>query len=249
MTKERNVTWSAGSPASAGEAEREMRAERILDAAAELLVAWGYRRVTIDEVARRAQVGKGTVYLHFRTKTVLFMTVLMRTQAETIERLLDLMAAEPATILPSRLARQLFVWVHEEPIIRAVVIGDNDTLGTLARDAMSVVGDVVERRVATLGAYFELLRDQGVLRTDSSLEQQIHAFTAVIMGFLTVDSVLPVGPIPLEAKADSIERTVHDAFETAGAGAEVATAAPEVIRYYRELLVHIRAAVDKQTHT
>ena len=33
------------------------REARILDAAGELLLIFGYRRVTIDDVARRAEVG------------------------------------------------------------------------------------------------------------------------------------------------------------------------------------------------
>ena len=43
----------------------EERAGRILDAAAELLLRWGYKRVSIEEIARHAGIGKGTVYLHF----------------------------------------------------------------------------------------------------------------------------------------------------------------------------------------
>jgi AcrR family transcriptional regulator len=38
---------------------------RLLDAAAELFVTQGYRKTSIDEIARRAGIGKGTVYLHF----------------------------------------------------------------------------------------------------------------------------------------------------------------------------------------
>ncbi|MFC3995450.1 TetR/AcrR family transcriptional regulator [Nocardiopsis sediminis] len=245
--KAQNVTRSETTPAPGSAAEREMRAERILDAAAELLIAWGYRRVTIDEVARRAQVGKGTVYLHFRTKTVLFLTVLMRKQSEMIERLLDLIDADPATILPSRIARILYGWVHEEPLIRAVVLGDPDTLGTLARDAMEVAGDVQERRVSALTFHFDLLRDRGVLRTDVSRDQQVHAYTAVVVGFLTIDPLLPLKPLSFEAKADSLALTVRNALETDVPSADLTAVAAEVGRYYRELAAHVRAAVDKQT--
>ena len=60
------------------------REARILDAAGELLLAFGYRRVTIDDVARRAGVGKGTVYLHWASKLELFATVLIRDAAEIV---------------------------------------------------------------------------------------------------------------------------------------------------------------------
>ena len=37
------------------------RGERILDAAADLVLRWGYKRVTIEDVAKQAGIGKGTV--------------------------------------------------------------------------------------------------------------------------------------------------------------------------------------------
>jgi hypothetical protein len=43
-------------------ADRQDRANRVLDTARELLLSWGYRRVTIDELSRRAGVGKGTIF-------------------------------------------------------------------------------------------------------------------------------------------------------------------------------------------
>ncbi len=60
------------------EIRNESRSQLVLDSAAELLVRWGYRRVTIDDVTAHAGIGKGTVYLHLRTKDALFLTVLLR---------------------------------------------------------------------------------------------------------------------------------------------------------------------------
>lgn len=39
----------------------ERKATGILNAAEQLFLQFGYRKVTIDEVARRAGVGKGTI--------------------------------------------------------------------------------------------------------------------------------------------------------------------------------------------
>jgi hypothetical protein len=43
--------------------ERKLREEHLLVAATTLLVRWGYRKTTIDDVAREAGVGKGIIYL------------------------------------------------------------------------------------------------------------------------------------------------------------------------------------------
>src|SRR5215207_7837924 len=45
----------------------EVRAA-ILDAADRLLARHGYKKMTVDELAREAGIGKGTVYLHFASK-------------------------------------------------------------------------------------------------------------------------------------------------------------------------------------
>ena len=59
-------------------AARTQRAEHILDTAAVLLVRWGYRKTTVDDVAREAGVAKGTIYLHWKDKNELFRAALMR---------------------------------------------------------------------------------------------------------------------------------------------------------------------------
>ena len=56
--------------------DRRQRADRILDTARELLLLWGYRRVTIDELARRAGVGKGTLFRHFGDRCGLMRALL-----------------------------------------------------------------------------------------------------------------------------------------------------------------------------
>ena len=81
------------------------RAQRVLDAAADLLVRWGFQRVTIDDVAHHAGIGKGTVYLHFPSKEALFLTVLLRTHHTLVNALADRMEADPAAALPSQLVR------------------------------------------------------------------------------------------------------------------------------------------------
>ncbi|MFD0659485.1 TetR/AcrR family transcriptional regulator [Thermocatellispora tengchongensis] len=173
--------------------ERDLRAERILDAAGELLIAWGYRRVTIEDVARRAGIGKGTVYLHFSTKEVLFITVLMRAQARMMGVILDEMRADPAAVLPSRMATAGYLRVREEPLLRALLTGDMETLGTLARTAPAGVAEVYEMRLRTLREYFALLRRHGLVRADQPAEAQVQAYMSVLLGFLTAEPFLPPG--------------------------------------------------------
>jgi AcrR family transcriptional regulator len=55
--------------------------EAVLDAAEALLARHGYRKATMEAVARQAGLGKGTAYLHFANKQEVFLG--------TIDRIVD----------------------------------------------------------------------------------------------------------------------------------------------------------------
>ena len=59
-----SIIHSVASTRAYGAEARDARAERILDVAADLLQRWGYKRLTMDDVASESGVGKGTIYLH-----------------------------------------------------------------------------------------------------------------------------------------------------------------------------------------
>jgi AcrR family transcriptional regulator len=59
--------------------------EAILDAAERLLARYGYKKTTMDDVAREAGIGKGTTYLHFPSKEELTLCTIDR----IVDRLLD----------------------------------------------------------------------------------------------------------------------------------------------------------------
>ncbi|MFH1529401.1 MAG: TetR/AcrR family transcriptional regulator [Pseudomonadota bacterium] len=49
--------------------------EAILHAAWGLIRHYGYSKTTIDDIARKAKVGKGTVYIYFRSKTDIMLAL------------------------------------------------------------------------------------------------------------------------------------------------------------------------------
>ena len=77
-------------------ARQEERAERILAAAEELLLRYGYNRVTIEDIAKRAGIGKGTIYLHWRTREALFGTLFLREVVALWRALIERVRADPA---------------------------------------------------------------------------------------------------------------------------------------------------------
>jgi len=59
---------------------------RLLDAATAVLLERGYDAITLSEVTERADLGTGTLYLHFRDKRALYEAVVRRTLANVYVR-------------------------------------------------------------------------------------------------------------------------------------------------------------------
>src|ERR1700737_3321319 len=111
---------------------RRARAERILDAAAELLQRWGYKRLTMDDVAQQVGIGKGTLYLHWKTRESLFEAAIVREITALVDEFVAGVRADPYQALPHRLARSYYLAIMGRPLIRAFFTGDLEMLGKLA---------------------------------------------------------------------------------------------------------------------
>lgn len=72
-------------PRSLKEKQRQEREELILQAAEEVLAEKGYYETSIDEIAARVGIAKGTVYLHFPGKEDLVIAILERNAQAMVE--------------------------------------------------------------------------------------------------------------------------------------------------------------------
>ena len=214
----------------------EARMERVLDAAGELLLRWGYQRVTIDEIARHAGIGKGTVYLHFPNKDALFLTLLLRAQRRSIARLLAEIRADPANALMSRVVPHVYLGVSADPVLRALYLGDAAVLGRLAHEAAETLGGLAAERARGVREHFRLLREAGAMRTDLDLDAQVYVMQAVATGFFFVDA-MPGGPADPRHRAELIARTVAGALEVADPPMDaVAAVAGDIDALYTSLI-------------
>jgi AcrR family transcriptional regulator len=195
----------------AGSSGRQERAERILDVTAGLLLRHGYKRVTIDDVATGAGIGKGTIYLHWKTRETLFWAVLQRDAARLLEQILDQLAEDPGLALPSRLMRAIFVEVARRPLVRALLLSDAEVLGALASDTAVAAA---QRELGGNQNYLELLRQQHLLRPDLTVAAAGVILGGVMRGFFA-DQDADVA-VPLTEQADLLADVLHRSLEIEG---------------------------------
>ncbi|WP_243790954.1 TetR/AcrR family transcriptional regulator [Saccharopolyspora gloriosae] len=227
------------------------RADRILDAAGELLLRHGYRKVTINDIARQAHVGKGTVYLHWKTKIALFQSLLVRESIVLVEDIRGGLRDDPNEVRPHRLLRLTYLVTFRRPLALALVTGDAEMLGDL-RQRPSGNGSNNEWIQATNERFFSLLAESGLLRPD--VPELAYTLNAAALGFFLADDYKPAPPgIDRERKADALAHTIRHAFEPPGEpdGATVRAVADridtvltELITGYRELFNALDAAND-----
>jgi AcrR family transcriptional regulator len=78
----------------------------ILDAADRLLARYGYRKMTMEDLAQEVGIGKGTIYLHFRSKEEIVLSHVDR----IVERVLEpLHAIAESDAAPATKIREMLV--------------------------------------------------------------------------------------------------------------------------------------------
>jgi AcrR family transcriptional regulator len=218
------------------------RGERILDAAADLVLRWGYKRVTIEEVAKRAGIGKGTVYLHFRSRTWLFVCVLMRESLGVVDELAATIRRHPAAVQISEQVRLTYLEVQRRPLLRALFARDDDVLGALAHGSDADPVHTVRGELAA--DLFRLLREHGLMRTDLDIATQMYVVGAVQTGFYLQQPALG-SP---EETAAALRHTVHAAVEPGPVPDPdaLAAVAPAVLARYEQFRATLASAISGQ---
>lgn len=192
--------------------KQQKRAEQILDAAADLVLRWGYKRVTIEEVAKRANIGKGTIYLHWKTREALFIAVMARDSVKLYDDFIEAMRKDPAEIQLHRMIRRMFILLQDHPLLQAAFARDTEILGDLVKERS--VQPLRSRKAAFSHAYFARLRAHGLLRDDMDQDAQFYAIHAAVFGFYTLDPMLlPEDRVPFSARSELVAQTLRNAFE------------------------------------
>jgi AcrR family transcriptional regulator len=88
---------SVPGPVPARQRRKEARPQELLDAALALFVEKGFAAARTDEVAARAGVSKGTLYLYYPSKEELFKAVVRHNLSSLIAEGIETLAAYPGT--------------------------------------------------------------------------------------------------------------------------------------------------------
>src|SRR3990170_276266 len=186
-------------PAQRWKRRAEDRPREICAAALEVFAEKGFAAARLDEIARRAGVSKGTLYLYFKDKEDLFRAVVRDTVAPNIDAVQQAVAAAelPFAMLVNMFLAKFAEVAGRVPVgaVAKMVIGESRNFPELAK----VWHDqVAGRALAMLSGLIEKAQAKGEVRPG---DPRLHAFTLMgpmLMGVLYRETLQPVGGAPLD---------------------------------------------------
>ena len=167
------------------QSKRQERANRILDAAADLTLRWGYNKTTIDDIARYAGVAKGTIYLHWKTREDLFAALMKREELLQSEEIRQRVADAPEGMSLHAMIRIAMEATMKNPLQKALLLRDPEVMGSWVQHEYNT--SYARRRIEAFETFLKFLREQGLVRSDLSFREMVYMLTVITIGPLLVE--------------------------------------------------------------
>ncbi|MEM9132718.1 MAG: TetR/AcrR family transcriptional regulator [Actinomycetota bacterium] len=173
------------------------REERILDAASDLFVRFGYDKATVDEIARAAGVSKGMIYLHAASKQDLLEKVIVREMQRYGPTWLEQMDADVEGGTIAGLYRGTLRAMNSSPFMEAIFQQDSHVFGSYLLQPDNIyrrLSETEEEPHRT--TVVRRLQEAGAMRTDISPDVIAHIMNILAVGMVSSDRVSAARHIP-----------------------------------------------------
>jgi AcrR family transcriptional regulator len=131
---------------------REDTRQKLYEAAVDLIAERGYSATTVDDIAARAGVAKGTVYYNFPSKPALFEELLRYGVGLLTARFREAVAGQPPREAVGALIRAQLEYIQRYPAFAQLLVSEmwrtnrewQQTLRLLREEAVGVIAEVIQ---------------------------------------------------------------------------------------------------------
>lgn len=175
----------------------------ILDAAEKLVEKYGYKKTTMEDIAREAGTGKGTLYLHFKNKEELAFSILDRETAKVHSKLTGIARSSACPV--DRVRAMLIVRVMERfDSVQRYAQSLDDLFSTLRVELLHRRSQYIEEEARIISMAME----EGI--RDGSIECKDAYHTSQLL-LMATSSLLPynLSSKELGGREDILSKTIQ----------------------------------------
>lgn len=178
------------------------RPEEIVSAAMAVFAEKGFAAARLDEIARRAGVSKGAVYLYFETKEDIFRAVVERAISPNIGMIKAMAAAHPGPLadLLRGVAGHIAGVVETTPLggVMKMVVGEARNFPELARVWHD---ELIVHALGAMATAIESAQARGEVKPGDPRAYALQLISPLLVGVLWRETFVPVGARPFDLKA------------------------------------------------
>lgn len=178
------------------------RPREICAAALDVFAEKGFAAAKLDEIARRAGVSKGTLYLYFKDKADLFRAVVRDAIAPNVEAITSALESLDAPV--ADVVRMFLAGFADRearlPVgaVAKIVIGESRNFPELARVWHD---EVASKAIAALAGFVERGQQRGEVRPGDPRLYALSLMGPMVLGALWRATLVPAGAQPLDLHA------------------------------------------------
>lgn len=184
---------------------RRRKAERpdeIVEAALQVFAAKGFAAARLDDIAARAGVSKGALYLYFATKEELFRAVVEQAIAPNLKTVLGLISVHPGPFgdLITRVAGHMAQIVETTPVgaVAKMVIGEAQNFPALARVWHD---ELVSPALGAMAGAIAAAQARGEVRPGDPRAFALSLISPLLLGVIWRETFVPIGAEPFDLPA------------------------------------------------
>ncbi|MBU1184483.1 MAG: TetR/AcrR family transcriptional regulator [Proteobacteria bacterium] len=169
--------------------ERENRKNAILKAARKLFFEKGFRQVTVENIARKAEFSKGSIYLYFNSKEEIYSQILLNDIDKFHDSVADILqgpsSASEALIRVAEIYVDFFLNDRELfRILMNFMLHNNDM--NLPEDINNHIIKTTNRTISIIEQVFKYGIEKGEFPPDINLRMNRNAIWGLLNGIISL---------------------------------------------------------------
>jgi len=182
------------------------RRDQIIDASIKVFGAKGFAGTNVADIAREAGIGKGTLYLYFKSKEDIFNSIL--TERSFVPRLETLLQVndQPVEEVLTKIARAYLDYVPQFIPLFMLAIAE---YYRFPEHSYQMFADIVQSGIEKLAEYLQTQVDAGRLHNIDKPVDVSRAFIGMLASFIISEKLLELSHSPSITEDEWVKEVVH----------------------------------------